>query len=97
MASQSFADDSSSQLLEEGGINRPKTSDLSDKFQDIDHSDSFTECRARLIHEGTRNFVVDFNNDEARCAIDLEDADFSALMDVSVSPHIGQVCVCDSA
>ena len=89
MANQSFAEDSSSQA-EGRDLETPENPDLGDKFHDIDDADSFTACRARLMHEGTRNFVVDFGNDEARCAIDLEDADFSALMDPPVSPILAK-------
>jgi hypothetical protein len=92
MATQDSADHGSSQL-QECYPNIPNRPDLGKKFRDIDDPDQFPECREQLMHEGTRNFVVDFGSDDARCAIDLEDVDFSALMDVPVSRHVGQICV----
>lgn len=85
MANQDSVDHGSSQLSEERYPNIPNRPDLGDKFRDIDDPDSFAECRQHLMDERTQNFVVDFGNDDARCAINLEVADFSALMEATVS------------
>jgi hypothetical protein len=93
MANQDSVDHDSSQLVEECYPNIPNRPDLGEKFRNIDDPDLFAECREQLVREGTKNFVVDFGSDDARCAIDLEDVDFSALMDVPVSRYVNQICV----
>ena len=58
---------------------------LRDKFRDLDDKDQFSACRKHLKNEDAKNFIVDFGTDEAWCAVDLDDSEFSALL--------GSVCL----
>ncbi|PGH07967.1 hypothetical protein GX51_01407 [Blastomyces parvus] len=53
---------------------------LWEAFRNLDNAIHFAECRGCLIDEETRNFVVDFGDDEAYAAFDLEEEDFAALL-----------------
>ncbi|EEH37147.2 hypothetical protein PAAG_07703 [Paracoccidioides lutzii Pb01] len=43
----------------------PNRSNLRNAFRNLDNPIHFAECRGCLVDEATRNFVVDFGNDEA--------------------------------
>lgn len=53
---------------------------LWDAFRNLDNAIYFAECRGCLIDETTQNFLVDFGNDEAHAAFDLDEEDFAALL-----------------
>lgn len=54
-------------------------SSLSQKFSDIDDADNFARCRQMLANSSTRNFVLDFGDEDAWCGFDLTNDDFEAL------------------
>ncbi|KAJ5261015.1 hypothetical protein N7478_011610 [Penicillium angulare] len=49
---------------------------LYDRFKDIDQLEHFRTYMQRLEKPETRNFVLDFGNEDAYCAIDLGTNDF---------------------
>jgi hypothetical protein len=61
-------------------------SNLSKKFNDIDEASNFEGYKRRLWDVETQNFVLDFGSDDAWCAVNLDETDFSALLGEPVSP-----------
>lgn len=53
---------------------------LQDKFNDIDDEAHFQTYLRLLQKYDTKNFVLDFGNDDAWCAINLEEDDFTPLL-----------------
>ncbi|KZL73438.1 ADP-ribosylation facto [Colletotrichum tofieldiae] len=53
---------------------------LETKFQDLDNKDVYEHVRAEAASDKTRNFVVEFNLNEARIAFDLTPDDFGVLL-----------------
>ncbi|OJJ49786.1 hypothetical protein ASPZODRAFT_58856 [Penicilliopsis zonata CBS 506.65] len=58
----------------------PDHLDLANKFLNIDEEVGFNHCLQQLQQAKTRNFVLDFGNDDAWCAVNLEHDDFAALL-----------------
>ncbi|EAW07677.1 uncharacterized protein ACLA_023920 [Aspergillus clavatus NRRL 1] len=58
---------------------------LQDEFHDIDNEGHFQTYLRRLQDATTRNFVLDFGNDDAWCAMNLELEDISLLLRHPVS------------
>ncbi|KAJ6164016.1 hypothetical protein N7470_002688 [Penicillium chermesinum] len=54
--------------------------DFKDKFQDIDDPIQFVRYMKRLGEPDTRNFVLDFGNEDAFCATNLTTNDFQSLL-----------------
>ncbi|WEW55785.1 hypothetical protein PRK78_001218 [Emydomyces testavorans] len=59
----------------------PDCESLLAKIRNLDDSSDFTECQYRLGTEETRNFVVDFDDNGAWCAFNVEKDELSALID----------------
>ncbi|KAB8231533.1 uncharacterized protein BDW43DRAFT_140064 [Aspergillus alliaceus] len=57
-----------------------KNSCLAAKFHDIDGEDQFRAYLGYLQDAQTRNFVLDFGNDDAWCAVDLDQEDIALLL-----------------
>ncbi|KAH8697412.1 hypothetical protein BGW36DRAFT_167682 [Talaromyces proteolyticus] len=55
-------------------------SNLAERFSDIDDAASFQEKQKLLVNPATRNFVLDFGNEDAWCAGDLDENEFTALI-----------------
>ncbi|KAB8255613.1 ADP-ribosylation factor [Aspergillus pseudonomiae] len=55
-------------------------SNLQGKFHDIDDEAQFRAYLGYLQDAETRNFVLDFGNDDAWCAVDLEEEDIATLL-----------------
>lgn len=53
---------------------------LTDKFKNIDDKIQFFGAMRRLEDPLTQNFVLDFGNDEAWCASDLNTDEFKLLL-----------------
>lgn len=53
---------------------------LEDRFNDIDNRTHFDDYLHRLQHPHTRNFVLDFGNEDAWCATDLDTEDVKLLL-----------------
>jgi hypothetical protein len=53
---------------------------LKDKFHDIDDKTHFKPYMKRLSDPLTKNFVLDFGNEDAFCATDLETVEFQLLL-----------------
>ena len=53
---------------------------LEPKFKDIDDKANFVDYMQRLQNPLTRSFVLDFGNDHAFCATDLNTGDFRGLL-----------------
>ncbi|KAF7718302.1 Uncharacterized protein PECH_001110 [Penicillium ucsense] len=64
----------------------PHGESLESRFKDIDDGTNFVEYMQRLRNPATRNFVLDFGNEDAFCATDLEAMDFQRLQD-SIKPN----------
>lgn len=58
---------------------------LAQKFRDIDQSIYYNESKILLLDPNTQNFVVDFGNDDAWCAVNLEKTEVERLIDSEVS------------
>ncbi|KAI9372478.1 hypothetical protein BJX61DRAFT_442380 [Aspergillus egyptiacus] len=58
-------------------LHRPS---ISAKFNNIDEERHFPKYMAMLRDAQTRNFVLDFGNEDAWCAVDLEQSDLTALL-----------------
>ncbi|KAJ9389459.1 hypothetical protein DTO063F5_1952 [Paecilomyces variotii] len=54
---------------------------LGQKFNDIDQAAHFRDYQRRLEDISTENFVLDFGNDDAWCAVNLDTVDFEALLE----------------
>lgn len=55
-------------------------SNLQEKFHDIDDEAQFRAYLSYLQDARTRNFMLDFGNDDAWCAVDLEEEDIATLL-----------------
>jgi hypothetical protein len=62
----------------------PENLKISKKFQNIDEESHFRDNLASLRDAQTRNFVLDFGNEDAWCAVGLEQEDLTALLTHSV-------------
>lgn len=67
------------------------------KFNDIDDADQFRDYERRLRDQSTENFVLDFGDEDAWCATDLEAEDFKLLLSkpvclLSMSLPIANMC-----
>jgi len=75
--------------------NRPG---LAQKFNNIDEDVHFRDYQKHLQDAATQNFVLDFGNDDAWCAVNLDEEDFAALLDTPVFFSFFifscNVCVC---
>lgn len=56
------------------------TDSLRDKFRDLDNNDVYTSVKAQAASDQARNFVVEFNHDEARIASGLSSDEFGVLL-----------------
>jgi hypothetical protein len=59
-----------------------------DILKDFDDSDVYKDCQKKLVDSKTRNFLLEFGQDEAKIAFDLEKDDFSQL--IRKSPRDGK-------
>jgi hypothetical protein len=57
---------------------------LAQKFNDIDKANHFESYQRQLLSPDTNNFVLDFGNNDAWCAMNLDQDDLSALMKTAV-------------
>lgn len=57
---------------------------MAQKFNDIDNADHFEKYQRQLLSLDTNNFVLDFGNNDAWCAMNLDQDDLSALMRTTV-------------
>lgn len=64
--------------------NLPASDTFIPKLWDLDDGTAFTECQLRLGNEETRNFVVDFDDNGAWGAFDVENDELSSLLDKNV-------------
>jgi hypothetical protein len=62
----------------------PGNLSISKKFRNIDEELHFRDNLASLRDAQTRSFVLDFGNEDAWCAVDLEQEDLTALLTHSV-------------
>lgn len=62
-----------------------KRPSLSENFCDIDNEGNFREYLRLLQEESTQNFVLDFGNEDAWCAVNLETEDVATLLGAPVS------------
>ncbi|KAJ5166939.1 uncharacterized protein N7482_005720 [Penicillium canariense] len=53
---------------------------LESRFKDIDDKNNFADYMRQLQNSRTRSFVLDFGNDDAFCATDLNTDDFQGLL-----------------
>ncbi|KAJ0416073.1 hypothetical protein BJY00DRAFT_304404 [Aspergillus carlsbadensis] len=67
----------------------PGNSSLSKKFRNIDEELHFRHSLGSLRDGQTRNFVLDFGNEDAWCAVDLEQEDLTALLTHSKPTSFG--------
>ncbi|KAL4866466.1 hypothetical protein BDV12DRAFT_172845 [Aspergillus spectabilis] len=58
----------------------PNNPNIFDNFNNIDEGSHFREYLALLRDVRTRNFVLDFGNEDAWCAVNLEQQDLTALL-----------------
>jgi hypothetical protein len=58
---------------------------LESKFNSIDDKTNFEDYMQRLKNPLTRSFVLDFGNDHAYCATDLDTTDLRGLLSRPVS------------
>ncbi|CCF46531.1 ADP-ribosylation factor [Colletotrichum higginsianum] len=56
------------------------TDSLRDKFRDLDNNDVYTSVKAQAASDQARNFVVEFNHDEAKIASGLSSDEFGVLL-----------------
>lgn len=63
-----------------GGDRTSLDGSLKDKFHDIDNNIHFHEYLRRLELPATRNFVLDFGNEDAWCATDLRRDELTLLL-----------------
>ncbi|PIG83512.1 ankyrin repeat-containing protein [Aspergillus arachidicola] len=65
-------------------------SNLQEKFHNIDDEAQFRAYLGYLQDVQTWNFVLDFGNDDAWCAVDLEEEDIATLLrSVTITSHYG--------
>lgn len=84
---ESFARDPLDPQLYYAGVSGENGS-LKDRFKDIDDANHFRTSMQQLVNPKTRNFVLDFGNEDAYCATDLATADFKALLTLPVREHL---------
>lgn len=65
---------------------------LSQKFNDIDLEVHFQDYQRLLEEAETQNFVLDFGNDDAWCAVNLDTQDFATLLEKPVSLLLDPWC-----
>lgn len=65
----------------------PNNPNICEKFHNIDEASHFRDSLALLRDAQTRNFVLDFGNEDAWCAVDLETQDLTALLTHNVRSH----------
>ncbi|EED24334.1 conserved hypothetical protein [Talaromyces stipitatus ATCC 10500] len=53
---------------------------LAEKFSNIDDAHYFRQCQQTLLNGTTRNFVLDFGDQDAWCGFDLQKEEFVSLM-----------------
>ncbi|KAL2828493.1 hypothetical protein BDW59DRAFT_143197 [Aspergillus cavernicola] len=58
----------------------PDNPSIADKFHNIDEVSNFRDHLAVLRDAQTRNFVLDFGNEDAWCAVNLEQKDLTTLL-----------------
>lgn len=58
---------------------------LGSRFQTVDDEEHFAEYMHRLTDPETRNFVLDFGNEDAYCAVNLRSEEFERLLSEPVS------------
>lgn len=63
-----------------GGDHIPLEGSLKDKFHDIDDKVHFDEYRCQLWSSDTKNFVLDFGNEDAWCATNLRKDELTLLL-----------------
>lgn len=63
---------------------------IEEKFKDIDDKTQFYGAMRRLEDPLTKNFVLDFGNDDAWCASDLDTNELNLLLSKPVSSHMPQ-------
>lgn len=64
-----------------------------DRFKDIDEEAHFVNSMRQLGDPHTHNFVLDFGNEDAFCATDLETDEMKLLLkkpvcELTLSPHL---------
>lgn len=84
MANQQPPTPDSKTPLPEYYYNLPASDSLLPKLRNLDDCSDFTECKLRLGNEDTENFVVDFDDNGAWCAFDVEKDELSSLLDKDV-------------
>lgn len=70
-----------------GGDRNPLTCLLKDKFHDIDDKANFDHFMSRLQSPLMENFVLDFGNEDAWCATNLNEDELKRLLSRSVCQH----------
>ena len=58
--------------------------ELGQCFRNVDQTAELDICREQLRKAATRNFLLDFGDEEAWCAIDLERDDYIAILSAGV-------------
>ncbi|EEA20476.1 conserved hypothetical protein [Talaromyces marneffei ATCC 18224] len=58
----------------------PSQPALAEKFCNIDDAHNFRQCQQTLLNSATRNFVLDFGDQDAWCGFDLQNEEFVSLM-----------------
>lgn len=53
---------------------------IQDKFRDIDDASNLKHYRALLQDPQARNFVLDFGNEDAWCAVNLDQEEIALLL-----------------
>jgi hypothetical protein len=56
-----------------------KSPSFADRFKDIDDAANFEHYQKLLVNADTKNFVLDFGDDDAWCAVNLDQDEFGAL------------------
>ncbi|KKK24604.1 hypothetical protein P175DRAFT_0432568 [Aspergillus ochraceoroseus IBT 24754] len=67
----------------------PNNSNIPEKFKDIDEEPNFRNCLKLLRDTQTGNFVLDFGNEDAWCAVNLEREDLTTLLSHNKPKCIG--------
>jgi hypothetical protein len=97
MSSSSPSNDQSPYEYYASFTDRPSLQNI---FRDIDEESCFNAYNRRLRDSQTQNFVLDFGNEDAWCAMNLSHEDFSLLLRKPVSRirifiNHGQVLICE--
>lgn len=61
-----------------------KSPSFADRFKDIDDAANFEHYQKLLVSTDTQNFVLDFGDDDAWCAVNLDRTEFDALTNETV-------------